>query len=211
MSSDVDICNLALSHLGDNATVASIDPPEGSAQADHCARFYPMARDAMLELHPWSFATRRAVLAPLNAPTFAWAYCYALPANLLRTIAVLPIDAPDDYTAVGQYTPQPYARESLEDGTEVIYTNQSQASLRYLARVDDAAKFSPLFAKALSWLLASELAGPVLKGDTGQAAAERCLKQFAVWMAKATASDANQRHMIPRDQQHVVSWLAARR
>ena len=33
MSSVVDICNIALSRLGDRATVTSIDPPEGSAQA----------------------------------------------------------------------------------------------------------------------------------------------------------------------------------
>ena len=46
MASDVDVCNLALAHLGDEATVASISPPEGSAQAGHCARFYPMARDS---------------------------------------------------------------------------------------------------------------------------------------------------------------------
>ena len=60
MSSEVAICNLALAHLGDSATVASIDPPEGSAQSEHCARFYPIARDALLEMHAWKFATRRA-------------------------------------------------------------------------------------------------------------------------------------------------------
>ena len=36
MASDVQICNIALAHLGDTATVASINPPEGSAQAEHC-------------------------------------------------------------------------------------------------------------------------------------------------------------------------------
>ena len=33
MASEVDICNLALAHLGDAATVSSINPPEGSIQA----------------------------------------------------------------------------------------------------------------------------------------------------------------------------------
>ena len=54
MASAVDICNLALSHLGDTATVASLDPPEGSAQAEHCARFYPVARDALVRGRPGS-------------------------------------------------------------------------------------------------------------------------------------------------------------
>ena len=61
MSSEIDICNLALARLGDDATVASIDPPEGSAQAEQCARFYSIARDTMLEMHDWRFATKRVV------------------------------------------------------------------------------------------------------------------------------------------------------
>ena len=62
MASEVDICNLALGHLGDNATVSSISPPEGSAQAEHCARFYPIARDALLEMHNWNFAMRLSLI-----------------------------------------------------------------------------------------------------------------------------------------------------
>ena len=34
MASEIDICNLALSHLGDTATIASLDPPEGSVAGD---------------------------------------------------------------------------------------------------------------------------------------------------------------------------------
>ena len=74
MSSEVDICNLALSHLGDEASLASIDPPEGSAQADHCAKFYPIARDLMLEKHPWKFATRRVLLSPVDVDLWEMEY-----------------------------------------------------------------------------------------------------------------------------------------
>ena len=88
MSSVVDIVNLALSHLGDTATVASIDPPEGSAQAEHAARFFPFALAAMLEGHPWSFATKRAILAPLNTAPNGWAYAYGVPADALRVLGV---------------------------------------------------------------------------------------------------------------------------
>ena len=66
MASAVDICNLALARLGDSATVASIDPPEGSAQSEHCARFYPLARRQIFEAHNWSFLIRREKLAPLH-------------------------------------------------------------------------------------------------------------------------------------------------
>ena len=45
MATEVDICNIALAHLGDDATIASLSPPEGSAQAEKAARFYPIARN----------------------------------------------------------------------------------------------------------------------------------------------------------------------
>jgi hypothetical protein len=51
MSSVIDICNLALSHIGQAADVSSIDPPENSIEAEYCARFYPMARDTLLEAY----------------------------------------------------------------------------------------------------------------------------------------------------------------
>ena len=90
MASVVDIVNLALSHLGEDATVSSIDPPEGSAEAEHAATFYPQARDAMLEMHEWRFATKRVMLALTASDTFEWAYAYALPSGMLRALAVLP-------------------------------------------------------------------------------------------------------------------------
>ena len=63
---EVTICNLALSHLGDTAAVASIKPPDSSVQAQLCARFYWVARNALLEMAAWGFATRRVVLAKLT-------------------------------------------------------------------------------------------------------------------------------------------------
>lgn len=201
MPSPVDICNLALGHLGDRGTVASIDPPEGSAQAAHCARFYPMARDALLEMHPWRFATRRKALALLEVGAWTWAFAYAEPSDLLRTVAVLPPDAIDDSAA------QPYDIELADSGVRTILTNQEGAVLRYVARGVDSASFPPLFVDALAWLLASYLAGPILKGDVGKDEAKRCLAAFSTSFALATVSDASQRKSR---QAHVPPWLAAR-
>lgn len=224
MASDVDICNLALAHLGDSATVATIDPPEGSAQAEHCARFYPIARDALLEMHQWGFCTRRAMLALLDNPSSSWAFCYAFPNGVLNLLAVLAHDAADDYsnapaqswgqaspayplTAFGAYAPQPFVAESRDDGAEVIYTNQADAVLRYTARVTDPTKFSPLFVECLSWLLSSYLAGPIMKGDTGAAAAAKAYQVFRSRLTDAIESDANQRNVKPA---HNVAWINGR-
>ena len=201
MASEVDISNLALGYLGDDATVSSLDPPEGSAQADHCAKFYPITRDSLLEMHEWGFATRRIALADLGSDWPQWAYGYAKPNDALKCLAVL------DPNAIDDADPQHYVLESLSDGSGLIYTNQENAVLRYMARVTDPTRFSPLFVEALSWLLASKLAGPVLKGETGATAAKATYKMFNTVMAQATTSDASQQHKRP--EQH-APWIVAR-
>lgn len=201
MASEVDICNLALAHLGDNATVASIDPPEGSAQAEHCARFYAVARDSLLEMHAWKFATRRVVLAKLTVPTWDWSFAYAEPTGAVKLLGVL------SATASSSDETQPYESESDASGAAIILTNQESASLRYIARVTDTTKFSPLFVDALTRLLASYLAGPVLKGDAGAAMAQSCYQSFLHVFNLAKVSDANQRKV---ELEHTPGWIAGR-
>lgn len=202
MASDVDICNLALSQLGDRATVASIDPPEGSAQAEHCARFYPVARDKLLELHSWKFALRRARLARLDAEAWNWDYAYAEPAGLLRAVKVLPGGAGSSEAG--------HAFEAMGDetGTALILTDLADATLLYTVRVDDTTKFSPIFTDALAKLLASYLAGPILKGDVGIEVGRAKYGEFMLALSEAKTSDANQRKA---ERDHTPDFLSARR
>jgi hypothetical protein len=201
MASVVDICNLALARLGDNATVASIDPPEGSAQAEHCARFYPIARDSLLETHPWKFALRRARLARLAGDSWNWSFAYACPADAITLLAVLPPEAASDADT------QEFEVEAGADGHARILTHQAHACLRYVLRATDPSAYSPLFVDALAWLLASYLAGPVIKGDAGGAMAKTCLQSFLLAVSNARVSDANQRKARP---EHTPAWIAGR-
>jgi len=201
MASDVDICNLALARLGDSATVTSIDPPEGSAQAEHCARFYPIARDTLLEAHPWKFAIRRALLAQLDVDTWNWDYAYAEPADALKLLSVLPASAANDTDT------EEFEVETTTDGASVVLTNLASASLRYVARVTDTTAFSPMFIDTLGWMLASYLAGPLIKGDTGAAAGKSCLQNASIALRQAQVSDANQRKIRP---EKTPSWIANR-
>lgn len=210
MAADVDICNLALSYLGDEATVASISPPEGSAQAGHCARFYPMARDQLLEMHSWGFATTRIALAAVTNPSSTWQYAYAGPSDAVNYLEVLDAAALDEYTigtqmantiygaaniGLSNYVPQPFEVEEDANGNDIILTNQQNAVLRYTRTFVDAAKYSPLFTEALARLLASKLAGPILKGSEGRNESAAQLKLFQVVYEKAVESDANQRKL----------------
>lgn len=195
MASVADICNLALSHLGDSATVTSIDPPEGSAQAEHCARFYPMARDLMLESHDWAFATRRADLALTGTAPDAWEYSYARPANCIKVVGVYPEDyADDDADGV-----------DFVEENNLIYTDAENASVRYLTRVTDTTKFPPGFVTALSWLLAHYLAGPIRKGDNK--IKDFTYQMYVRMLAAAAASDASTRSVT---RTHTVTWMSDR-
>jgi hypothetical protein len=199
MASEIDICNLALSHLGDEATVASISPPEGSVQAEHCARFYPMARDSLLSTHPWGFSTRRAVLAPSAVAPIGWAYAYVKPADALVVLSVI---------TDGAETPQAFQCESDADGTELVFTDQAEAVAVYSVRVEDAQRFPPLFVDALTWWLASMLAGPIIKGSEGRDEAKRCREQMRSIMAVAKVVDSRQR---TQTWQADASGIVARR
>lgn len=226
MASDVQICNLALSHIGDTASVSSIDPPEGSVQAEHCANFYPVARKACLEESSWGFSTTRAILAEVTNTWPEWQYAYAMPPNVINVLAVLPQDAPDDYEASypppddqhfppgyiptpgpSFYTPQTYTVEIDSSGNQIILTNCPNAHLRYTTDVTDSTKFSPMFVMALSYLLASMLAGPIIKGQEGSQKAAEMLTLYETWRQKAEASDANQRRITPTP---VTTWIAGR-
>lgn len=203
MSSEVDIANLALSHLGDSATVASLSPPEGSAQAEHCARYYPMARDALLESYAWSFAAKRVQLAQLTSEWDQWDYAYARPSDALVVRGVLSPTAQDDNTD----SLQPYTIEVDASGAQVIYTDQETAVCLYTSAVTDTVRYPPTFVMALSWQLAAMLAGPLIKGDAGAAEAKRCVQMMQYWHAKAVESDANQRRV---SRTHTPSWMKNR-
>lgn len=225
MASDVDICNLALGRIGDGAQVTSINPPDGSAQARHCSRFYPMARDSVLEMHAWGFNTIRLSLTPATVPVAApeWQYAYSLPANTLSVLAiydpsasddvVFPVaqyhNTPFDMTGVASITPQKFVVESDNNGNPILFTNQESATALVTVRITDTQKLSPLVTDALAWLLASYLSGPILKGEVGVEMGQACLKAFSAIVGKAMESDANSRRLNPT-QSTIAAWMSNR-
>ena len=222
MATEVDICNLALAHLGDDATIASLNPPEGSAQAEKAARFYPIARNSLLEMHTWNFAAKRGNIALTTNSLDQWDYAYVAPADMMSPVAIISPTAQNDYATrmsagdtpggitsnyaptivAGQYTPQQFTLEG-----DLIYTNQENAMLRYQAFITDPSLFSPLFVITLSWHLASMLAGPVIKGDQGAAEAKRSTQMMTNYLTSAKQSDNLHRDITV---EHIVPWTSGR-
>lgn len=198
MASTVDICNLALSHLGNKAQVVSISPVDGSVEADYCARFFSIARDEVLEMNDWTFARTRIALSQLSTnPSTVWQYAYSRPADCITPRRMMTGDATlheDDSV-------------DFDQEGDVLLTNLQNAILVYTRPVEDPTRFSPGFVTALSYKLAAYLAGPILRGDSGTNAAGS-LHGIAAQKAKeATSFDANRSW---RSDEFVPSMVAAR-
>lgn len=83
--SSIELCSSALVKLGADG-ISSFE--DGSAEARVASLLYPLARDALLSTHPWSFATRQVELARLAAePTATFNCAYQLPNDLLKAIS----------------------------------------------------------------------------------------------------------------------------
>lgn len=178
MASAVDICNLALSHFGQDANLSSLT--EQSIEAEHCSRFYPIALNELLEEFDWSFARKRATLAEVTNDREDFEYRYARPADCLKERRLLPDGYADDSNDVAEYQ-----REGQN-----IYSNEPLATLVYTQLLTDTTKFSPLFVVTLSWRVAAYVSGPILKDPSGGVPVR--MRKVSDTMAKdAKASDAN--------------------
>ena len=149
-TSDTTIANLALAKISAKAIVSLTDPTH---EARWCARFYAQCRDEMLRTHPWNFAMKRADLTELvTPPVNEWAHQYALPADFISLYQLNSFrsdERPDLY--------------QLEAGN--LLTDEGAASIRYVFQQTDTTKYDPLFVKALSDLLASEICRPITGND----------------------------------------------
>lgn len=189
MATEVDICNIALSFLGDRATVTSIDPPEGSSpQADHCARFYPMALQEILQSFPWSFATTRATLAELQTKPDTVQFAYALPTNCLRLLYA--------YGAPGIEC-RSWTIERSANGLMLV-TQEPVSFVVYTTGRVAAAQFPPAFVEALCHLIASKLAGAVIPGGTGMDLMTKHLQAYDLYAQRAMKLDAQQEQEVIR-------------
>lgn len=193
MASTAQICNMALSHIGSEARVSSISPPDGSVEAGHCATFYDLARTEMLEPGSWSFSLKRATLAQVTNLSTAWAYAYVRPADCLRALRVLRPGS--TLTVFNQdelnYSPNDQDSANFDIEGEVLYSNEPEAVLVYVRDVTDSTKFTPTFVSALGYLLAAYVAGPIIKGNEGTRIGDAMRQRAAAMADLAAAASAN--------------------
>ena len=204
MATVVSICNLALSRLGDEANISSLDGIDMSPMARACTTLYPIALGTMLDMHPWSFATRRATVARVaGMDTAPWRYAYALPADCRRPVN---LELEGDARGTKLFDDE-FEVVAGDGGSRVLLTNAENPRLRYVINDPPVGAFSATFVDALSWLLAGYLAGQKIRGETAFNYAGMCNKYFQVSVGMALKQDAKLTRVRPR---HVAPWIEGR-
>lgn len=178
MVTSVDIVNMALSFLGEKASVSSLTPPEGSVHAELCARFYPIALRELLESYSWGFATKEVTINALrDKPTL-----YEIPSDCVHLVELLDSQGRliRDYQML------------FQEGTRVLKAIYSPALLVYVSDQVPASLFPSEFATCLSHLLASKIAGSVAPGSTGAEMGLNQRKLYEQLLQRAMKHDALQ-------------------
>ncbi len=172
---EVGLCNQALGSFGAKQfTFGDIT----SKQSVQCLLHYDQTRDALLQSHFWRFANGRSALTKINAPPFEWDNQFDLPNDFLVLRSIY------DNTLVDN------ARSSFAIEGQAILTNDSTMEIRYVKKVTDTTKFSPLFTEVLILQLELKLVGPLAgMGSTGRGIKDDIRKTLKPFMKQVRANN----------------------
>ncbi len=157
--SDVIIANMALTHIGAENDIESLD--EQTVEAKAIRTWYDFSLQQALEAFDWSFARSRIVLT-LHADTISttsnqplagvWGFRYSYPPNCVTVRKIQHPNAPPDNAL-------PYQIELNLDRTEkTIVTNVENAVAVYTFVQTAANLYTPGFVLGLSFALAANIA-----------------------------------------------------
>ncbi len=170
----LDICNLALSKLGESP-IPAIDP-NGSPAARQCHLHYHPARQEVLCSHRWSFAQQLVTLSSSETTEQQENHDQHIPHHL-----------PPDCLRVLSVNQSSWILRGRS-----IYTRESPIKLLYLSDCEDASLFEPLFIDALATRLAYKMCTALTSSSTmKQSLAEEYTR---IAMPNATHFNAVQSH-----------------
>ena len=167
MASEVDICNIALSNLGERSIN---DRTDQNQRARACDNRFDDVRDLVLRSHIWNCALKRLELtSSATAPVWGYDYAYPKPAEMLRLIAVKENE------------------HAFKIEGDNIVTDSSTLNILYIERVTDTAKYDSLLVQAIALRLATEI-GQDLTGKTELK--ENLMRKYREVLSEARSADA---------------------
>ena len=185
MPSVVEICNRALSRVGEARITALTDDTK---QARACNGAYSFVRDEVLRAHPWNCAIKRASLAKLSdAPTFGYDAQYQLPSDCLRVVEVYDTKLP-----------------WVVEGRKLLSDEGTPLKMRYVRREEDPNTMDSMLVSAIAARLAMELCEELTQSNTKR---ERAAVEYEAILARAKGADGQEQSPMPFEED---AWVTAR-
>lgn len=181
----VDVCNLALSHLGSGNQVVNLET-EKSNEAIACRVFYELALADTLADYDWGFANKTVSLALVSENglgQFPYAYRYPSDCITFRSIYNgLQFDTSENQI--------PFEIGSDDSGL-LILTSQPSAAGNYTKRIEQTSYLPADFVMTLSFKLAFYLAPRITSGDPFKLG-DRAQLAYRAHLLKAKVRNANE-------------------
>lgn len=234
MPSVTDIVNRALLSIGARAQVSSINPSDGSTEADACSILYTPTFESLAREAQWNCLRAQAKLSLIGAatgtpenptgttillPPTPWLYMYLIPNASLAVRSLVP-SAPSTgvtpQTSFNNAAPfhvpgrgqVPFVVSSAQDISgniiEVILTDQAQAQAIYTLNQPNPATWDSLFQSAMVASLAAYLV-PALSLNMQLMSAQTSIAERLVMRARV--ADGNEGDTV---MDHNPDWMRAR-
>lgn len=197
-ASTTQIANLAMARLGQfRLTNLASDTGEEALWANE---LYAHARDYVTEQPGimWRHAKKTATLADTtNTRDDDYQYAYSRPSDAFSVRYLL--------AQYGAYDPRFPIRFECE--ADVIFTDEPNARVVYVAQITDVTKFVPSFTDAVSWYLAHLLVQPLRMENR---LLETMLGGYGQALRHAVACGAAEQVLIKTADEAMPDWLLGR-
>ncbi len=188
MTSEVSICNLALSHIRAGPQIASLD--ENTTPAIQCKLWYEVARDLALADIWWNFSGKQIVLAQQVEVPLEWAFGYAYPIDCLQIRYII------NPGKLRQEADRIEFEVSINAaGNKTIMTNQDEACLKYTFQQTDPNSFHPHFVVSMSYQLALHIAVPVAGTSKGRILKKEASEAYLNAIRAAVSADSAEEYV----------------
>lgn len=192
------ISNMALAHIGVQGYISSLQN-DRSNEARQCRIFYPHARDLILTMQPWPFATQRIQLSTNSLIFDDWSFTYNYPADCALAVNIL---LPGMRTPPSdKKVPFKIVRNPTNTG-KLILCDMENAILEYNAAVTDPAEFDAPFANAVALLESTMIGGP-LRCDPGLLKLKQ--QEYQAWQAEASTKVMREQKEDQQPESDLVS------
>lgn len=196
MTSDINICNMALGNIGAEPIVSFEDATQA---ARICNSYYSHVLDELLASHAWDFNRRQLKLVLTSETMQGWKHVYAYPPTALYIDGLFTAD--DEGAVVDEHVDYDVL---LGDKRRIATDAEGNVYALCRVSVPDVSMWPPFFCEVMIWALSTRIALAITKSAE---IASTCNSMYAQALGRALAASANEPHKPVKSGS---SWLEAR-